>query len=117
MFAHLLKIACGGYSEAPSREEAVKDIPTATEPLVIAQKDVAQTIDDPELIALEHEFGRLEKGKSYEISLTRLLEIIPRVRAKADAYKGLLSKLRGMDITLNITSRKRKGETLDDYID
>lgn len=63
---------------------------------------------DPELDILETEFGSLTKGKTIEIGLHRLLELIPRERRKADAYKGLKSKLSKLGVEFIITSRHPK---------
>lgn len=63
---------------------------------------------DPELDILEKEFGLLTRGKTIEIDLHRLLELIPRERRKADAYKGLKSKLSKLGVEFVITSRHPK---------
>jgi hypothetical protein len=60
---------------------------------------------DPELAILEREFGELSKGKRIETDLHRLLDLIPRDRRKADAYKGLKSKLFRLGVEFTITSR------------
>ena len=39
-----------------------------------------------------------------EVELNRILEILPRTRRKADAYKGLRSKLKQQGVELVITS-------------
>lgn len=63
---------------------------------------------DPELAILEREFGELSKGKRIETDLHRLLDLIPRDRRKADAYKGVRSKLSKLGVELVITSRHPK---------
>lgn len=63
---------------------------------------------DPELDILEKEFGSLTEGKTIEIDLHRLLELIPRERRKADAYKGIRSKLSKLGVQFIITSRQPK---------
>ncbi len=60
---------------------------------------------DIELAILEREFGELIKEKRIEIDLSRLLDLIPRDRRKADAYKGLKSKLSKLGVEFTITSR------------
>ena len=63
---------------------------------------------DPELDILEKEFGSLKEGRTIEIDLHRLLDLIPRDRRKADAYKGLKSKLSKLGVEFIITSRHPK---------
>lgn len=62
-----------------------------------------------ELEILVNEFGELRKGQAIEISLSRILELLPRNRHKADAYKGLRSALmKQYGVSLLITSSKQK---------
>lgn len=49
-------------------------------------------------------FGGLKEDMRIEIELNRILEILPRTRRKADAYKGLRSKLKQQGVELVITS-------------
>lgn len=63
---------------------------------------------DSELDILEKEFGSLTEGRTIEIDLHRLLDLIPRDRRKADAYKGLKSKLSKLGVEFIITSRHPK---------
>ena len=65
---------------------------------------------DPELDILEKEFGSLHDGKKIEINLHRLLDLIPRDRRKADAYKGLRSKLSKLGVLFIITSGHPKNK-------
>ena len=44
------------------------------------------------------------RASTLEIELNRILEILPRTRRKADAYKGLRSKLKQQGVELVITS-------------
>lgn len=74
-------------------------------------------ITDPEVQTLvEEELGGfLPICGSVEIELHRLLEIIPRKRKKADAYKGLISKLRNeYGLSLVIVSTRKKKEANDE---
>ena len=66
--------------------------------------------NDPELAILESEFGELSEGKIIEIDLHRLLDLIPRDRRKADAYKGLRSKLSKLGVLFIITSGHSKNK-------
>lgn len=65
---------------------------------------------DPELDILEKEFGKLHEGMKIEIDLHRLLDLIPRDRRKADAYKGLRSKLSKLGVLFIITSGHPKNK-------
>lgn len=50
----------------------------------------------------------LESGSCINITLQDLLQIIPRKRRRIDAYRGLVSKLDKMGVTLTINSQKSK---------
>lgn len=65
---------------------------------------------DPELDILEKEFGKLHDGMKIEIDLHSLLDLIPRDRRKADAYKGLRSKLSKLGVLFIITSGHPKNK-------
>ena len=71
----------------------------------VDEKTSIELKETNELAILEREFGELIKGKRIEIDLHRLLDLIPRDRRKADAYKGLKSKLSKLGVELTITSR------------
>ena len=68
--------------------------------------------DDPyagEIDRLEAALGHpLENGACIEFKLQDLLQIIPRKRRRIDAYRGLVSKLDKMGVTLTIKSQKSK---------
>ena len=66
--------------------------------------------NDPELDILEKEFGKLHDGMKIEIDLHSLLDLIPRDRRKADAYKGLRSKLSKLGVLLVIASGHHKNK-------
>ena len=58
---------------------------------------------------LEEALGHpLEKGDCIDFKLQDLLRIIPRKRRRIDAYRGLVSKLDKMGVTLTINSQKSK---------
>lgn len=58
---------------------------------------------------LEEALGHpLEKGACIDFTLQDLLRIIPRRRRRIDAYRGLVSKLKNMGVTLTIKSQKSK---------
>ena len=71
----------------------------------VDEKTSIELKETNELAILEREFGDLTKGKRIEIDLRRLLDLIPRDRRKADAYKGLKSKLSKLGVEFTITSR------------
>lgn len=50
----------------------------------------------------------LENGTCIEIALQDLLQIIPKKRRRVDAYRGLVSRLNRMGVTLTINSQKTK---------
>lgn len=50
----------------------------------------------------------LENGTCIEIALQDLLQIIPKKRRRIDAYRGLVSRLNRMGVTLRINSQKTK---------
>ena len=50
----------------------------------------------------------LDNGRCINITLQDLLQIIPRKRRRIDAYRGLVSKLNKMGVTLTINSQKSK---------
>lgn len=57
---------------------------------------------------LQTRYGNLE-GLTIEITLQKLLTIVPRKRERADAYKGLVSRLKkDYNCNLIINSRKKK---------
>ena len=50
----------------------------------------------------------LDNGRCIEITLQDLLQIIPKRRRRVDSYRGLVSRLNKMGVTLTITSNKTK---------
>lgn len=58
---------------------------------------------------LEEALGHpLENGACIDFKLQDLLQIIPRKRRRIDAYRGLVSRLKNMGVTLTIKSNKTK---------
>ena len=49
-----------------------------------------------------------EKGSCIDITLQEILQIISKRRRRVDAYRGLVSRLNKMGVTLTITSNKTK---------
>ena len=63
---------------------------------------------DEEVNILAKHFGALVRGRTYEIELQTILQLIYRKRRKADAYLGLKRKLKDdYGVELRITSRNR----------
>ena len=50
----------------------------------------------------------MENGTCIDITLQDLLRIVQRKRRRIDAYRGLVSKLKKMGVTLTIKSQKSK---------
>lgn len=50
----------------------------------------------------------MENGTCIDITLQDLLQIVQRKRRRVDAYRGLVSKLKKMGVTLTIKSQKSK---------
>lgn len=50
----------------------------------------------------------LDNGRCIEITLQDILQIIPRARRRVDAYRGLVSRLNKMGVTLTINSQKTR---------
>lgn len=71
-------------------------------------------VDDPyadDIHRLEdalNEGHPLDNGRCIEITLQDILQIIPRKRRRIDAYRGLVSRLNKMGVTLTINSQKTK---------
>jgi len=84
-----------------------------SEPVVskeTSETEIKPRYNNPEIQAIANEFGGLLFAGTLEIELHRLLEIVPRNRKRADAYKGLCSELRKFyGVDLIITSAKRGG--------
>lgn len=50
----------------------------------------------------------LDNGRCINITLQDLLQIIPKKRRRIDAYRGLVSRLDKMGVTLTINSQKSR---------
>ena len=68
--------------------------------------------EDPyadDISRLEAALGHpLEKGACINFKLQDILHIIPKKRRRVDSYRGLVSRLNKMGVTLTITSNKTK---------
>ena len=66
---------------------------------------------DEEVNILAKHFGALVRGRTYEIELQTILQLIYRKRRKADAYYALAKKLKDdYGVELRITSRTSKNK-------
>lgn len=79
-------------------------------------KDGMKKIDNDENLSdiqrLERHYGQLYNGRVIETTLQEILAVIPRHRARTDAYDSLVKELeRDYKVKLTITSRK-KNKTL-----
>ena len=86
-----------------------------TAPDAIA-KDGMKKIDNDENLSeiqrLEKRYGDLHEGKVIQTTLQQILAVIPKKRARTDAYDSLVRQLeRDYGVKLIITSRK-KNKTL-----
>lgn len=97
--------------DTTNRQDYIDKREEATMPDVNAKKVVESRTsqEQSELEILVNEFEELRKGQTIEISLSHILELLPRNRHKADAYKGLRSALmKQYGVNLLITSSKTK---------
>lgn len=102
MFENLLRLAIDALpGSSYGREEKAA-------PHVIA-KDAA-IIEDPELQVLAERYGELVAGKTIEIQLRDLLELIPRARRRSDAYHSLAGKLQAIGVELIIKTSRDNGK-------
>ena len=70
---------------------------------------------DEEVNILAKHFGALVRGRTYEIELQTILQLIYRKRRKADAYLGLKKKLRD-DYGVELIITSRTGKTKEDGV-
>ena len=105
MFNNILNVLFGERSVVTS-ECQVND----TSPDTKAKDGVKNNANDGSLSdfeRLEKHYGELHEGKVIQTSLQEILAVIPRKRARTDAYGTLVRQLeRDYKIKLIITSRK-----------
>lgn len=86
---------------------------TITPPAETAKESDSEPTADDKLASdikiLQTRYGNLE-GLTIEITLQKLLTIVPRMRQRADAYKGLVSRLKE-DFNCNLIIHSRKNNT------
>ena len=95
------------------QEENIKAVPDVTEEKTATEIKIPKKYQD-DIETLRDMYGEnFKTGLCIDLTLKEALEIIPRERARADAYIGLISFLKGkMGITLTIKSQKSKGGKL-----
>lgn len=59
---------------------------------------------EKDIQALVRKYGELKSGMSIEMTLHEALQIMPRKRHKADAYKGVQSQLNRMGVKFSIVN-------------
>lgn len=109
MFENLLRIAMFGNEKNLPKQECSDNSDTTMQSCTEQAATLAnEEHKDDELAILSAIYGELTVGRTLEVSLQNLLCILPRKRKRADAYKGLVSKLKDIGVSLVIHSRKRK---------
>lgn len=95
------------------QEENIKVVPDVIEEKTATEIKIPRKYQD-DIKALRYMYGEnFKTGLCINFTLQEALKIMPKERARVDAYTGLISFLKGkMGITLNITSQKSKGGKL-----
>lgn len=95
------------------QEENIKAVPDVIEEKTATEIKIPKKYQN-DIETLREMYGESFKtGLCINLTLKQALEIMPRERARVDAYTGLISFLKDkMGITLNIKSQKSKGEKL-----
>ena len=109
MLGNLMNIFFDGTLEESSERQVRETTPDVTEKSSTIAKPIPEKYKK-DVEALRKRYGEnFKTGLCIDLTLKEALEIIPRERARADAYTGLISFL---GITLNIKSQKTKGGKL-----
>lgn len=97
----------------PSRQEKNETVPDVIEEKTATEIKVLKKYQD-DIEALQKMYGeKFKTGLCINLTLQEALKIMPKERARVDAFRGLISFLKAkMGITLNITSQKSKGGKL-----
>ena len=106
MFTDFIKQILGAERHSPASSR----LESEAVPSVIAKKDSTEKYQK-DIAALEERYGSLHSktGLSINLTLREALSLMPRRRARVDAYAGLVSFLkREYGITLIIKSQKSK---------
>lgn len=113
MLGNLMNIFFDGTLEESSERQVRETTPDVTEKSSKIAKPIPEKYEK-DVEVLRKRYGEnFKTGLCIDLTLKEALEIIPRERARSDAYTGLISFLKGkMGITLNIKSQKSKGGKL-----
>ena len=113
MLGNLMNIFFDGTLEESSERQVRETTPDVIEKSSTIAKPILEKYEK-DIEALRKRYGEnFKTGLCINLTLKEALEIIPRERARSDAYTGLISFLKGkMGITLNIKSQKSKGGKL-----
>lgn len=95
------------------QEENIKAVPDVNEEKTATEIKIPKKYQD-DIDTLRDMYGEnFKTDLCINLTLKEALEIMPKERARVDAYAGLISFLKGkMGIELNITSQKSKGGKL-----
>lgn len=95
------------------QEENIKAVPDVIEEKTATEIKIPKKYQD-DIETLRDMYGEnFKTGLCINLTLQEALKIMPKERARVDAYTGLVSFLKGKQgITLNIKSQKTKGGKL-----
>lgn len=95
------------------QEENIKAVPDVIEEKTATEIKIPKKYQD-DIETLRDMYGEnFKTGLCINFTLQEALKIMPKERARVDAFRGLISFLKGkMGITLNIKSQKSKGGKL-----
>ena len=105
------------FFDGTLEESSERQVRETTPGVIEKSSKIAKPIPEKyekDVEALRKRYGEnFKTGLCIDLTLKEALEIIPRERARSDAYTGLISFLKGkLGITLNIKSQKTKGGKL-----
>lgn len=109
MLGNLMNIFFDGTLEESSERQVRETTPDVIEKSSTIAKPIPEKYKE-DVEALRKRYGEnFKTGLCIDLTLKEALEIIPRERARVDAYTGLISFLKGKKgITLIIKSQKSK---------
>lgn len=106
MLRELVALLFGERSIVTSEHQVINTAPDAIAKDGMIEKNDEKPLSDIE--RLEKRYGELFEGKVIETTLQEILAVIPRHRARTDAYDSLVKKLESdYRVKLIITSRKK----------
>ena len=104
---NLLNLFGADKASAPTGKEETHHLPVEPDFTTNNTRPGPQ-YEDPEICIIAERFGELTKGKQIDVTLHELLDILPRVRRRSDAYRPLIRKLGAMGVQLRIVQRAEK---------